>query len=206
MIQPLSCRPLCSIGIFLALFAPIAAEEPPAINPFGPRPEAREDAVPGYVETSDGKITPGMLYLTRDMRLKIEDRSIQRQREIPLRVVKQIECTVKKEWMEREWRFKELASDEKLYTGRSYPAREYEHTITLQDDRTISGPLAAIVYLQPDAPKAEPPASRTEAQAERLYLRKRDKGNVGTDLKSLVYVRRIKLGEEALEEARRKAK
>ena len=146
MPHPLAGRPLWSIGILLALFVPTAAEEPPAINPFGPKSDAREDAVPGYIETSDGKITPGMLYLTRDMRLKINDQSIQRQREIPLRVVKQIDCAVKKEWMEREWRFKELASDEKLYTGRSYPAREYEHTITLRDGRTIRGPLAAIVY------------------------------------------------------------
>jgi len=68
------------------------------------------------------------------------------------------------------------------------------------------GPLAAILYVQADAPKADASASRTEAQAERVYLRKRDKGKVDTELKSLVYVRRIRLGEEALEEARRKAK
>jgi hypothetical protein len=182
------------------------AGEPPAINPFGPRQETREDAVAGYVETSDGKITTGMVYLTRDMRLMIFDPAIQRQREIPLRVVKQIDCTVKWERMEREWRFKELASDEKLYTGRSYPAREYEHTITLQDGRTIRGPLAAIVYVQPDAPKAESSESRTQPEAERFYLRKRDKGKIDTDLKSLLYVRQVRLGEGALEEGKRKKK
>ena len=63
--------------------------------------------------------------------------------------VTQIDCAVKKEWMEREWKYKETTSDEKMYTGRSYPAREYLHTITLRDGRTITGPLAEIVYVQP---------------------------------------------------------
>ena len=89
-----------------------------------------------------------MIYLTRDKRLKIYDEQLQRQREVPLQAVKEIECKVKKEWMEKEWKFKETTSDEKIYTGRSYPAREYLHTITLRDGRTITGPLAAIVYVR----------------------------------------------------------
>ena len=123
------------------------------------RPSAiaeRDDAVPGYIELSDGSIHPGMIYLTRDKRLQIYDEEMQRQREVPLQAVKQIDCTVKKEWMEKEWKFKETTSDEKLYTGRSYPAREYLHTITLNDGRTITGPLSAIVYVQPPRTAAKP--------------------------------------------------
>ena len=37
----------------------LIAEEPPAINPFKTQPAEREDAVPGYVELSDGSIHPG---------------------------------------------------------------------------------------------------------------------------------------------------
>ena len=120
------------LGLLLAGVAAAGAAEPPAINPFGKAPSEREDAVPGYVELSDGSIHPGMIYLTRDKRLQIYDEQLQRQREVPLQAVKQIECSVKREWMEREWRFKETTSDEKVYTGRSYPAREYLHTITLK--------------------------------------------------------------------------
>ena len=112
-----------------------------------PAPAQREDAVPGYVELSDGKICAGQVYLTRDARLKINDEKLQRQREVPLSAVKQIDCKVKKEWMEKEWKFKELAKDEKMYTGRSYPSREYVHTITLNDGRTITGELSGIVYV-----------------------------------------------------------
>jgi len=183
---------------------PAHGAEPPAINPFGPVRHEREDAIPGYVEMSDGKVYPGAIYLTRDKRLKVYDETLKRQREVPLRVVKQIQCKVLKEWMEKEWRFKETTKAEKYYTGRQYPSREYAHTITLQDDRTISGPLAEIVFVKP---YADPTATghRPQEETKRLFLQKRNKGDLGTNLKSLFYVRLVKLGEEALEEGRRKA-
>ncbi len=194
---------LASLGPGQAV-RPACGAEPPAINPFGPVRREREDAVPGYLETSDGKVYPGAIYMTRDKRLKIYDQKMKRQREVPLRVVSRIECKVLKEWMEKEWRFKETTRAEKYYTGREYPAREYVHTITLHDDRTITGPLAEIVYVRPYAdPKAAGP--RPKQEAKRFLLHKRDKGEIGTKLKSLTYVRRIELGEEALEEGRRKA-
>ncbi|OHB71921.1 MAG: hypothetical protein A2V70_10450 [Planctomycetes bacterium RBG_13_63_9] len=180
--------------------------EPPVISPFGQAPSVREDAVPGYVEMSDGTIHPGQVYLTRDARLKIFDEKLNRQREVPLRVIGQIECKVKREWMEQEWKFKEAASDEKMFTGRTYPAREYVHTITLRDERQITGPLSGIVYVQPYAYTAsEPGAYRTRPKAERYLLQKRSKGELGKKLDSLVYVKRITLGDEALAEGRRKA-
>ena len=149
--------------------------------------------MPGYVELSNGVIRPGWLYLTREKRLKIYDETVQRQREIPWAAVERIECEVKTEWMEREWKFKETASDEKIYTGRKYPAREYIHTITLRGGRTITGPLAEIVYLQ----------SSPEQEAESFLLNKRNKGEPGQPLKSLIYVKQIKLGKEAFEEGRK---
>jgi hypothetical protein len=186
---------------------PVDAGEPPAIDPFGPVRHEREDAIPGYLELSDGRVFPGAVYMTRDKRLKIYDAKLERQREVPLGVVKQIECKVLKEWMEKEWRFKELARSEKYYTGRQYPSREYAYTITLQDDRTITGPLAEIIYVKPYGDPTAPPSRQDAAQlkAERFLLHKRDKGEVDSDLKSLVYVRLVKLGEEGLEEGRQKA-
>jgi hypothetical protein len=176
-------------------FAP--ADEPPAINPFGQTSSSeREDAVPGRLELSNGSARTGLIYLTRDKRLQIYDEALQRQREVPLQAIKQIDCSVKKEWLEREWKFKETTSDEKILTGRSYPAREYVHTITLRDGRTITGPLSAIVYVRPSP----------QQDAERFLLNKRNKGEVGKTLKSLVYVKRIKLGDDALEDGKKKHK
>jgi hypothetical protein len=185
-----------------ARFLPIPAvraQEPPALNPFGSpaeRPERRDDAVPGYLELSDDSIHPGRLYLTRGVRLKILDEERKQFREVPWEAIKRIDGIVVREWVEKEWRFKENASDEKVFTGRTYPAREYIHKVTLRDDRTIRGPLSGIVYVRADA----------SGEPERHLLHTRDKGEPGTTLKSLVYVRSIRLGERALEEGKRKAK
>ena len=183
------------LALSLAIVAvAAAADDPPAINPFGGAAAERDDAVPGYVELSDGSVHPGRVYLTRETKLKIFDEPEKKFRDVPLRVVKTIDCAVLKEWVEREWRFKENANDEKVYTGRNYPSREYVHTITLDDGRSIRGPLQAIVYVQPE-----------EGKAMRYLLHKRDKGEVGMDLKALTYVRSVRLGDEALEEGKQKA-
>jgi hypothetical protein len=179
--------------------AAVWAGEPPAIDPFGPAAPQREDALPGRIELSDGSIHSGLIYLTRDKRLQIYDQKTEWQREVPLQAVKQIDCTVKREWLERQWKFKEATSDEKLYTGRSYPAREYEHTITLSDGRTITGPLSAIVYIEP---RQYDTGYQPQPKPQQFLLNKRSKGELGEELKSLVYVKRIKLGKEVLEEGR----
>jgi hypothetical protein len=189
MFRPYLVRELfVAILVVFALPGLLPGEEPPAINPFGPRPQQREDALPGSLELSDGTVHPGRLFLTRDHRLKIYDETQQRHREVPLEAIQRIACTVQKEWLEKEWRFKENASDEKVYTGRSYPVREYLHTITLNDGRTIRGPLSGIVYVQGEG--SEEPA--------RFLLHKRDKGEVGSTLKALLYVRSIQLGEKKM--------
>ena len=201
----LAARTLLTLLAFTTV-NPTRAAEPPALNPFAPVRRDRDDAVPGYVEMSDGKIYPGRIYMTLDKRLKIYDEKTKRQREIPLRVVKQIDCWVLEEWMEKEWRFKELALNEKYYTGREYPAREYRHTITLQDGRMIAGPLAEIIYVRPfaESPQAGQPLE-ANLKPERFLLHKRDKGEINTQMKALKYVKTIKLGKEAPAEGRKKA-
>jgi hypothetical protein len=195
----------------LAAFAVLSttlllADEPPALNPFrASGSQQRDDAVQGCLELSDGTVRAGLIYLTRDKRLKIYDDQLQRQREVPLQAVKQIECKIKKEWMEKEWTFKETTSDKKLYTGYSYPTREYLHTITLRDGRQITGPLAAIVYVEP--PRyvvARSEADSTLPEPERFLLNKRNKGARGQELKALVYVKKITLGKDAFEEGVKK--
>ena len=193
-------------ALLTAAVLPAAAAEPPVINPFGQAPSQREDTTPGYVELSDGTIHRGQVYLTRDKRLQVYDEKMKRQREVPLRVVKQIECKVAKEWMEKEWKFKDAASSVKMFTGREYPAREYVHTITLHDGRTITGPLSGVVYVQPQPDRpTEPGVTRQRAEPERFILQKRAKGELDEKLDSLKYVKQIKLGPDALAEGWRKA-
>jgi hypothetical protein len=204
-------RLVLATSIMLCNARPETAQEPPPVNPFTSTNTQREDAVPGYIELSDSSIHPGQIFLTRDKRLKIADTNLQRQREVPLSAIKQIDCKVKKEWLEKEWKFKELTKDEKMYTGRSYPVREYEHTITLTDGRNISGDLSAIVYVQQYLVETPSPlmeksgASGSEKKTEQFILNKRNKGEIDQDLHSLLYVKSIKLGKEAYEEGIKKS-
>jgi len=183
---------LCAALLLIASAA--FAEEPPTIQPFKRLAAKRDDAVPGAVELSNGVIRTGQLYLTRDKRLKIYDETARRQREIPWTSIERIDCEVKSEWMEKEWKFKETTSDEKIYTGRAYPAREYVHTVVLRGGQSITGSVSAIVYLE-TSPDQEP---------ESFLLNKRNKGEPGQTLKSLLYVKQIKLGKEAFEEGEKK--
>jgi hypothetical protein len=175
-------------SIVAALSPGVAARaqgDPPALNPFGASAKAghRPDAIRGAVVLSDGSRHGGQVHLTRDARLRVYDATTKRVREVPLSAVRRVECRVTKEWLEPEWRFEANASDRKVFTGRSYPARTYAHTITLKDGRSISGPLSAIVYVKTEG----------DAEARRFLLHDRDKGDVGKGLKDLIFVKTIEL-------------
>jgi hypothetical protein len=210
---------LAALAAVWAVCGKAGAGEPAALNPFGAVRQARDDAIPGYLEMSDGRVYVGNVYMTRDKRLKMEDsmrqvgggdgaaddNSDKRQREIPLKAIREIEVKVEKEWIEKEWRFKELAVDEKYFTGRTYPVRKYVYTVTLKDDRKITAPVAEIFYVKPFRELAGGPRTDEEPEDIRFMIHKRDKGDPGTDLKSLKYVKRIKLGAGAVEEGKKKA-
>ncbi len=180
-----------------------------------------QEKINGYLTRSDGRTIAGRLFLTRDKRIKIEDRATQRQREIPLSVISSIETLVIREWMEEEWRFKENANNEKYFTGRSYPARIYAYRVTLRDGRKIEGNLSEVVYLDPAEVLVEEWSKRASSEAKssndaktraelaatrRFILHKRDKGEPGETLDNLRYVKKIQLGDDQLDEGLRKTR
>ncbi|MFO0910119.1 MAG: hypothetical protein U0794_17545 [Isosphaeraceae bacterium] len=176
-------------------------DEPEGLNPFEtPAQAVRDESVPGYVELSSGQVVTGQVALKKGAGLRILDRREQRLREIPLRAVRRVECSIARAWMEREWRFQENASDRKVYTGRSYPVREYVHTLTLVDGTSFRGDLSALIHVEADPAPAGPRGKAAEPL--RFVLHQRDKGSVGSNLASLIYVRAVVLGKAALEEGR----
>jgi len=179
----------------LILLGPAAtvAQEPP--NPFGSTATKRSDAIDGVVELSNGKRVRGKIYMTRGHSLRIFDGEKERFRDVPLNVIKQVDCIVEKEWEEKEWRFKENANDEKIFTGRTYPTRIYVHVIKLKRGDAIRGPLDALIYVQPERKADQKPAGRVKPV--RFILHKRDKGEFGERLKDLIYVKRIVIGQDA---------
>ena len=128
---------------------------------------------------SDGTRYRGTFTTTADQPLRIYDSTAKEYRDVPLGVVKTLEGHVVWERMEREWKFKATGSDEKEYTGQSYPARETEYTMTLANDQKITGAIDVPLYLE-------------RAEGEKLFvIHKRDRGSVGQTLKDLPYVERV---------------
>jgi len=177
-------------------------QAPPPPNPFGGRQVGeRPDALSGVIELSDGTRVPGDIYGTRGQGLLVLDlaREKNKWRRVPLGAILAVDTQVDWERMDREWRFKTAGDPEKVYTGKSYPNRRYSYRLTLRDETQIRCRIKGVpVYVRPTGDKP------------RLFvLHERHKGNVGTTLKDLIYVKAVRFGDELRrkveEELRRKA-
>lgn len=82
---------------------------------------------------------------------------------------------------EKEWRFRESGSDVKIYSGKTYPLRELQYTLTLTDGNRVEGGVVAPLDVQ------------TKDGRFTFVLNKRQKGEVGQSLKDLVYPVRVEL-------------
>ena len=150
----------------------------------------RPDAVPGYVEMSNGLKVPGHIYTTRAKRLKIFNVDGEVYEYVPVAACQRIEAVVEWARVDRQWRFKEAGSPEKVYTGESYPVRMLSWRLTLRNGHEIVGHiLGQPVYLEHNRKR------------ERFILHKRAKGPLGATLEDLVYVRRVEFGPQAYNEA-----
>ncbi len=138
---------------------------------------------PGTLVLSNGEKYSGPLSTTPEQPFRVFDEEKKDYFDVPLSTVKSMKAVVLWERQEREWKFKASGSDQKEYSGKTYPARETQYTITLQDGRTLTGSLAAPIYVQTPG-------------GQRLFvLHKRDKGAVGQSLDDLVYVREVEFNE-----------
>jgi hypothetical protein len=150
-----------------------------------PEPPIRRDApppegsVPGVLLQSNGERIEGSVHLTRDAGLKFTDPGKKKLLSVRLDELTHVEQRVVEEHMEKEWRWLENASDKKVFTGKEYPVRELETVLHFKDGRTLAGPLTAPIFV-------------ANANGDRRFLlHKRQKGDVGTKLADLVYVRLV---------------
>ncbi len=113
---------------------------PATTAPAGERP-SRADALPGAVELSDGTIIAGYLYTTaeKDWEVFVEEEKVFHR--VPFIAVLSLTANVVEEGMELEWRWKEMGTPEKVYTGRSYPTRRLTWTLHLIDGTSITGAI-----------------------------------------------------------------
>jgi hypothetical protein len=136
---------------------------------------AKDSGRVGTITLSDGTLLTGEIRTTDSKALKIWDEGAGKQRDVTLDKLRSAKVEIVWQRDEPEWRFKTSGSDEKVYTGKTYPARETRYVLTLTTGETFTGTLAAPLYV------ATPDGER------RVILHKRDKGDTGQSLKDLVY-------------------
>jgi len=156
---------------------PTTDDEAPTTSPFA-RPSDSQ-LRPGTITLSDGRVIQGSIATTRDKPVRVWDETAGKYHDVPLSLVRNFEATVTWEREEREWQFKESGSDIKVYTGRTYPARETAYIVTLVNGQQIRGTVTLPLTITGDA------------GSSRHFLHKRAKGEPGQTLKDLVYVRRV---------------
>jgi hypothetical protein len=200
---------VCAAGVALFCGGPVAevvAGEPDiqfvepedetggeAASPFGQGRRAgprRRDAVPGHVELSSSLKVPGHITTTRAKRLKIYNLDRQVYEYVPVPALREVEAVVEWARVDKQWRFKEAGSPEKVYTGQSYPVRMLKWRLTLRNGHEIVGHILG-----------QPLYVEHNGNRERFILHKRQKGGLGETLEDLVYVRRVVFGPKAYNEA-----
>ncbi|MFB3891550.1 MAG: hypothetical protein ACE15C_05950 [Phycisphaerae bacterium] len=158
-------------------------------SPDNSRPR-REDALPGVVELSNGRLMAGWLFTTAEKPWIVYVESEQRWRMIPFITVLSITAEVVEEKMEQEWRWKEMGVPEKVFTGREYPTRRMLWRFHLIDDSTITGAIKGQpLWIERDGRRVGP-----------MALTERSKGEVGQKLADFTYIKRIIISPRAMDQ------
>jgi hypothetical protein len=168
-----------------AATAPSAsATEPAATQASVFAPQADDGSRHAKLVMSDGKTFTGSFTTTPEQPVRIYDTAKKEYRDVPFKLIKSLEAHVLWEREEREWKFKDTGSDIKEYSGKTYPARETEYTMTLLNDQQIIGAVDVPLYFQSD-------------NGQKLFvIHKRDKGDVGQTLKDLTYVAKVEFKDQ----------
>lgn len=139
----------------------------------------RDTGRPATITLSDGRVVKGQLTTTPDRPVRLWDDSIKDYRDIPFHLIQSLEAKVLWERDEPEWTFRESGSDIKIYTGKTYPARETAYVVTLTNGQQFTGGVVAPLYCE------------SGGESRTYVLHKRAKGDVGQKLAELVYVKRV---------------
>ena len=169
----------------LGLSTPATAKPPAAAPPTSPvfKPPADDaETRDGTVTLSDGTTVTGRIATTAEKPVRLWVESEKQYEDVALSQITTIESKLVWERDEPEWNFKASGSDVKVYSGKTYPARQTQYTLTLTDGTTLTGDTAAPLYV-----------TTPDGKQRTLVLHKRDKGAVGATLKQLVYVTKVTL-------------
>lgn len=171
-----------SMDSILGLSQHPAASQPQPTTQTTPLKSPGEDdqTRPGELTLSNGTKVKGKITTTVEKPLRIWVEKEKNYEDVPLDQIESAVATVVWERDEKEWNFKETGSDIKVYSGKTYPARQTQYKFTLTDGTIIQGDVVAPLY-----------TTTEDGKTSTYVLYKRDKGKVGQKLVDLIYVKSV---------------
>jgi len=166
-----------------------ATTEPAASQPADQAPP-REDALPGVVELSDGRVLAGWLYTTQEKPFSVYVDEGKQWRRIPFECVLSIAAVIVEEKMELSWRWKATGEPERVYTGKRHPTRLLKWRFHLIDGSYVEGTV-----------KGQPVWAQAAGKTLGPYvLHERSQGQDDQTLKDLLYAKRIIISRRLMED------
>ena len=150
-----------------------------ASNPF--LADLSKEGENGIITLSNGEKFSGFITTTAEQPLRVWDADAKQYHDLPLMTILTIKAKIISEDQEQEWNFEKGGSDVKIYTGKSYPTRETQYIVTLTNGQSVTGGIAAPLYI------------KTAKGSQLFILHKTDKGTVGQSMDDLVYVKSVEL-------------
>ena len=159
-------------------------------------PPRKKAPLQGTVFLSTGEKLFGRLSLTRGKKLRVYDDDKQEYRDTMLHQLAKLQIIVKRTRIEKEWRFKEEGSPEKVFTDRTYPRLDFIMILTFKDKKkkplTCNIAKSMVLYLRdPDAKKD---AQGRRKKPKRLFIQPHLKGEIGQKPSDLVHIKEIVFG------------
>jgi len=140
-----------------------------------------DERTPGRIILSDGTVFEGGIRTTRGKPLRLVEAETGRRLDFQPAEIHSIRVFIESEEQYRVWRWVEDGSREKVYTGESYPKRQYETLVTLKTGQIHLGHLVAVLYVYVEG----------RAKPKKLFLKQKEQGEIGETLKDIVYVESV---------------
>ena len=152
----------------------------PHLHPFAKNSVGASAVRKGWVKLSTGQILRGSIWTTQQTPFRIWLKGIKQYRDIDIRLVREIIGKIRYAKQIRQYKFQQMGSDIKLYTGRTRPRIGYQFTFQLINGKTVTGTVIAPIYI------------RTPGGKQYFYLlKKRIEGKLGQKTDSIPYVQSI---------------
>jgi len=163
-----------------------------AFNPFRARGRRPKYAVPARITWSDGKVLEGWVWRRANGHIRIFNRKERAHQDYFLSDLTRIDVKAETENFERDWRWKNQGSSEKVFLDIGYFWNQYVTTLTTTDGEAIAGDCSGQFY-----------AMGLDGKKSKWYLYKRLSGRDAEkkkreELKPLVHVLRVEFTDDFL--------